>query len=264
MRAPGRAVLESIRFRFGERTLSLLRLAIAAVGLGFGLLATMSPHWQRLGLWLISLPLPRNPLAWSLFGCLLWYAAVARHRESSQFVHRALANFLTSWLAWDWRARLFFVISTCNLTVLLVHAGWYPRHLDQDGENREFAVVHAEGGLGIHKIASLEHFARQVVERTPADARILYQGRTAVVRLAYEVYPRRVFMLPQDFRTMATQWHVQPWMRDAPNDPHEAYWHQFLPVVNADQETFIREHAITYLARFDETDMSKCKLERVR
>jgi hypothetical protein len=228
------------------------------------LLATLSPHWRRLGLRLISLPLLRNPLALSAAGFLLWYGTVHRYRDSSRFVHRALVHSLATWKIWDWRCRLFFLITTCNLTMMLAHASRYPHHLFQDGQNREFALAHAQGAFGNGKVSSLEHFARQVVAQTPADARILYQGRTAVVRLAFEVYPRRVFMLPQDFRTMATQWHVQPWLRDAPTDPHEAYWHQFLPVVNADREAFVRQHAITYMARFDEMDLSKCKLERVR
>ena len=264
MRTFGLPVLESIRFRSWGRNLSLLRLAIAAICVGLGLLATLSPHWRRLGLWLISVPLLRNPLALSLAGFLLWYGTVHRHRDSSRFVRRALVHLLATWKIWDWRCRLFFLITTCNLTMMLCHANAYPHHLSQDRENRKFALVHAQGALGSNKISSLEHFARQVVEQTPDDARILFQGSAAVVRLAFEVYPRRIFMLPQDFRTLATHWHVQSWMRNAPIDPHEAYWHQFLPVVIADREAFVRQHAITYVATFDEMDLSKCKLERVR
>jgi hypothetical protein len=262
MRALGVSALDFSRFRSDVRLQRLLRLAIAACGLGLGLVATLYPHWWHFGRWLRFLHRIRNPAVLGLSGFLLWYAAADRTGESFRFVRRALVDLRVTWKLWDWRRRAFFLIAICNLTMMLFHASRYPQLLYQDRENRTFAAAVPQGALG-SKVSSIENFARQVVAQTPADARILFQGRTAVMRLAFEVYPRRVFMLPQDFRTMATQWHVQPWLRNAPVDRHEPYWHQFIPIVNADPESFIRQHAITYVARFDETDSSQCELERV-
>jgi hypothetical protein len=263
LRAFGAPGLEFSRFRTDVRIRHWLRLAIAACGLGLGLVATLYPHWWHVGRWLRFLHHLRNPAVLSLAGFLLWYAAIDRRGDPFRFVRRALVDLLATWKVSDWRRRSFFLIATCNLIMLLFHASRYPQLLYQDRENQQFAAAAPQAAPGRRRVSSIEHFARQVVAETPADARILYQGRTAVMRLAFEVYPRRVFMLPQDFRTMATQWHVQPWLRNPPVDRHEPYWHQFIPIVNADPEAFIREHAITYVARFDEMDSSQCQLERV-
>jgi hypothetical protein len=251
------------RFRSDVRIQRLLRLAIAACGLGLGLVATLYPHWWHAGRWLRFLHHSRNPAVLSVAVLLLWYAAVDPKGDAIRRVGRALAHLLATWKLWDWRRRSFFLIATCNLTMMLFHASRYPQLMFQDRENRRFATAVPQGGIGSSKVSSIEHFARQIVEQTPPEARILFQGRTAVMRLAFEVYPRRVFMLPQDYRTMATHWHVQPWLRNPPIDRHEPYWHQFIPIVNADPDAFLRQHAITHVARFDETDSSRCMLERV-
>ena len=81
------------------------------------------------------------------------------------------------------------------------------------------------------------------------------------MRFAYEVYPRRVFILPQEMTRMAKSWHKQPQLSDLPPDPHEPYWHQFLPKDSPDPADFIRQHEINYVATFDECDLSRCSLE---
>ena len=82
--------------------------------------------------------------------------------------------------------------------------------------------------------------------------------------LAYEVYPRRVFILPQEMSAMAESWHAQPQLRDLRPDAHESYWHQFIPRDSVDPAMFIREHRIDYVATFDEYNLSQCRLEPVR
>lgn len=263
IRAVGVSAPAIARLRSDVRIQRLLRLAIAACGLGLGLVATLYPHWWHAGRWLRFLHHSRNPAVLSLAILLLWYAAVAPNGDSIRTVRRRLADLLATWKLWDWRRRLFFLIATCNLTMMLLRASRYPQLMFQDRENRRFATAVPQGGIGSSKVSSIEHFARQIVEQTPPDARILFQGGTAVMRLAFEVYPRRVFMLPQDYRAMATRWHVQPWLRNPPIDRHEPYWHQFIPIVNAGPDAFIRQHAITHVARFNETDSSECLLERV-
>ena len=160
--------------------------------------------------------------------------------------------------------RLFWQLPRENRTWLAVHASHYPQLLHQDRENRKRALARARCELGDRKVPSLECFAQRVINETPADARILFRGRTAGMRLAFEVYPRRVFMLPQDYRTMATEWHVQPWLKNSPVDWHESYWHQFIPATAIPADEFVRQHRITYVASFDELNLSECKVERVR
>ncbi len=98
----------------------------------------------------------------------------------------------------------------------------------------------------------------------PADARILFHGQTAGLRLAYEVYPRQVFMLPQELRTLAASWHVQPQLADLPVDRKTAYWEERLPDASIDERQFIAEHRINYVVTFDEYDLAKCRVEPAR
>ena len=259
------------RSRRGGRLLSYLGLAILALSVTLGSVAFFYPHRWHVGPLVIALRHTGRPIGFSLAGFVLWYFTVDRRRRSYKFFRRRLAPLetqlgaargrcFTAWRFWDWRQRLFLVITGSNLVVMAIDASHYPQHLQQDQDNRNRSIARAQRG----KEPQLEHFARMVVQQTPADARILFQGRTAGMRFAFEVYPRRVFMLPQDYRAMATQWHVQSWLKDPPVDRHESYWHRFIPQVYVPADDFVRAHRITYLARFDELDLSQCKLERLQ
>jgi hypothetical protein len=266
---------DDFRLRRSGRWLSYAGLATILLSVSLGLVAALYPHRWHIGSLVVSLRSAGRPIGFFLTGFGAWYFSVDRRRKSYQFFRRWFAGLdgqfralggqlLAAWQRWDWRGRLFLLITGANLVLMLIHASHYPQIWRQDRENRRRAVANAECELAGRKVPSLEHFAKLVVEQTPPDARILFEGRTAGMRLAFEVYPRRVFMLPQDYRTMATQWHVQPWLKNPVVDPHEAYWHQFLPAVNVPAEDFVRDRSITYVAHFDELNLSECKLERLQ
>jgi hypothetical protein len=259
---------------FGRR-LSHAGLGIIFLSVTLGLVALFYPHSWHIGPLIVSLRHVYRPIGFCLSGFALWYFTVDPRRGSYQFFHRHLAvlaaqlqatrnALLAAWRRWDWRRRSFLAITTANLALLAFHASSYPQLLHDDRANRTRAMSRAQCELAGRKVPSLEHFARRVINETPADARILFRGRTAGMRLAFEVYPRRVFMLPQDYRTMATEWHVQPWLKNPPVDPHESYWHQFIPAIVVPADEFVRQHRITYVASFDELDLSECKVERVQ
>jgi len=107
-------------------------------------------------------------------------------------------------------------------------------------------------------IPSLEYFAQEVIEQTPPDARILFVGRTAGIRLHSKIYPRKVFMLPSDYRQMAAAWHVQPWFpRRSRRMSMKHTGNRFIPIDSIDEHAFIREHRITHIARFNELDRAR-------
>jgi hypothetical protein len=138
----------------------------------------------------------------------------------------------------------------------------YPSTLEYERTAQANTIRLATFGPPGAELSLLEHFCREVCAKTPPDARILFHGATPLMRLAYEVYPRRVFILPQEMTALAESWHVQPQLKDLQPDPHEPYWHQFLPHKEVDAAAFIREHGINYVATFDEHNLLQCRVER--
>ena len=201
------------------------------------------------------------------FGAWLkrWLAPLERHAdEVGAQIRRAAPRLRDQWRRGNWRERLVLLVIGCQTLLALYAAEGYPRELEfQRGAAeyiRQFPYQHPDG----KPAPTLEYFCEAIRSATPPEARILFRGRTPATRLAYEVYPRRLFMLPQDYTALACAWHVQPWCRQLPDDPHAAYWRQFLPKSSIEAATFIREHGITHVAAFDEYDMNLCRIEPVK
>ncbi len=152
----------------------------------------------------------------------------------------------------------------CQTFVIVRFWADYPAGLAFERQAMANAYHSPTYGMNGRRLPTLECFSARVCDALPADARILFRGRTGALRFAYEVYPRRVFMLPQDMHELAAGWHIQPQLHDLPDDPHLAYWRTKLPTTSADRDEFVRDHAINYIVTFDENELSACRMEAVR
>ena len=215
----------------------------------------------------------RNPMLELLAGYALWratYDGFGRWLKNrvdrienvyGEQARRCGIRLLALWRRWGWRQRAMLLLLASQGVCVAQFWQSYPGLLDYERQAEANESVLAEFGPAGAKMPTLAHFCRQVCEGTPPGTRILFHGATPAMRFAYEVYPRRVFMLPQEMTAMAESWHVQPQLRDLAPDPHEPYWHQFLPHEVADPQAFIREHGINFIATFDEFDLSRCRVE---
>ncbi len=219
----------------------------------------------------------RNPFMGLLLGYLMWRTTndgfghwlkmrLDRIGGTSAAFNEYLRNFcsraLRLWQTWGWRQRAMLVLAVAQGMFILKFWQKYPSILDFEREAHANMFRLAAYGEPGKELPILEHFCQQICEQTPPTARILFHGSTPGMRLAYEVYPRRVFILPQEMSAMAASWHAQPQLRDLRPDAHEAYWHQFIPRDSVDPALFIREHRIDYVATFDEYDLRRCRVEK--
>ena len=248
-------------------------MLICAFGIAVG---TFAPYRYQIGPIEISLRGVRNPTLGLLAGYFLWRLTYDGTGEwlkrrvdriggaAGQFGAHArqfVARSRELWKHWGWRQRTMFAILICQALFVVRFWQTYPAVLDFERMAQANTYRLAAYGSDGRQSPLLEHFCRQVCEATPPSARILFHGGTPAMRFAYEVYPRRVFILPQEMTRMAESWHKQPQLSDLPPDPHEPYWHQFLPKDSPDPADFIRQHEINYVATFDEYDLSRCSLE---
>jgi len=267
------------RFRRTSRVVNRLALLLMFVFFASVLISIAAPQRYRFGPFTASFEGVVKPLlewfaayvVWRItydgFGAWLkrWLAPLERQAdEVGAQLRRAAPRLRDQWQCWSWRERLVLIAVGCQ--VLLVLRSWeiYPRQLAFERGAaefiRQFPFHHPHG----HAAPTLEYFCQTICAATPPDARILFYGRTPAVRVAYEVYPRRVFMLPQDYTALASAWHVQPWCQQLSPDPHETYWQRSLPRETVPAASFIREHGITHVASFDEYDMNLCRVEPVK
>lgn len=241
-------------------------------------IATFAPYRYRIGWLSISLRGARNPMMGLLASYAIWRATydgfgrwlkVRMSRvegaadEFGAELRRICGRTIELWKFWGWRQRALLVLVIWQAIFVLRFWQTYPAVLDFERAAQANCNHMAAYGPPGAQVPLLEYFCRQVCARTGPDARILFHGRTPAMRVAYEVYPRKVFILPQEMTEMAETWHVQPQLRDLGPDLVEPYWHQFLPKESVEPTKFIREHRIDYVATFDESDLSRCRLEAV-
>jgi hypothetical protein len=80
----------------------------------------------------------------------------------------------------------------------------------------------------------------QTMEPLPADARILYHGGYECMILAYELYPRRVFLLPDEQAQIC-----EDWMFGSEKES-SIRWPARFAIPTIDLGQFLREHRITH------------------
>ncbi len=121
-----------------------------------------------------------------------------------------------------------------------------------------------------HWAANYPYWVRNVIANTPQNCRILYRGGWEGMVFSYDVFPRRVFALPQDLQTLAGHWHKHEWLemrtaglsnRDAATDRFwTAHNPRFLPMT---VDEFVRRYQIDYVVVFDEQNPSSCGIRPI-
>lgn len=225
------------------------------------LVAIVFPGQYYLGPLLISLRSTRNPL-WEVVVCtLLWHGlsdeAYPRYR------HIVLSTIgLVRRISWYHRVLLALAV----VQIALLAATWlhYPAHVISVQRLETLEATQPTNQYDEeHERENFDYFAAQCRRELPSDARILYHGHIEGMVFAYEVFPRRVFMLPGEYCDIARSWHKQRWLEGMPDDPLEPVWHQGLPTERPDRETFIREHGLTHEVWFDENEPVACRWRRL-
>ncbi len=261
------------------RSLNRTSFVLMFVFAVLAIVVAVAPGRHHIGPLLISMRSLRNPVCGMALAYILWrstYDGFAGwllkfmwplengSRSFIAYVQRVFTKLRATWRIWDWRRRCMFALLAGQ--ALLVARFWkdYPSVLSFERAAMASAYSSPTFKMNGQRLPTLECFSRMVREQLPPDARILFHGRTAALRFAYEVYPRRVFMLPQEMRELAAAWHVQPQLRDLPDDPHLRFWHDKLPTTSVEPAEFIRERGIDYIATFDENDLAACRVEAVR
>ena len=73
--------------------------------------------------------------------------------------------------------------------------------------------------------STFDRFSDDCCHLIPINARVLYHGPTEGLELAYELYPRRVFMLPREQRDLFHNgWYTDLWCRGISPDPLDDCW----------------------------------------
>lgn len=112
-----------------------------------------------------------------------------------------------------------------------------------------------------------EFLARLWKETIPPRAAVAYRGHWEGPLVAYELYPRRLYLLPEDGRRLAANWHNHRWLAEKTKGKSLAdrstdeFWTQRTIWPSLDLETFIQQRHIEFLLTFDEADEKGCSLQ---
>jgi hypothetical protein len=259
-----------------RRRINRLGFALLLLGVALTASATFFPGRWQIGPLLISLRSVRNPVAALVLGYILWrttydgFGGWLKRRISrlegygdclGEWILRITRRFFATWLRWGWRERLMFTAIACQTFFALRFWQDYPAYLENERRAIANSYRLATYELNGRRLPMVESFSLRLCAELPADARILFHGQTAGLRFAYEVYPRQVFMLPQEMNALAASWHVQPQLANLPGDEKPAYWNERRAQVSIDERQFIAEHQINYVVTFDEYDLDRCRVE---
>jgi len=225
------------------------------------------PHRWDLGFARISLHSPGNPAMCLAAAFWIWRATAVSHRgRLTRAIQGVTQQIRPYWKRWDWRRRLMFAAMVAGVASTGSWAINYLVELREDREELAELSTRPSVEKGSARETCLQYFARQCRRAIPAHGRILYRGDDWGMPFAYEVYPRRVFMLPDDMAFAAACWngHYFPRQRGKADDPLDDYWMRRTPKVDCDPAEFVSGRGITHVVTFDRKDPAKCKIEAIR
>jgi len=114
-----------------------------------------------------------------------------------------------------------------------------------------------------------EFFAPQWKRLIPPEAAIAYRGSWEGPLVAYELYPRRLYLLPEDARRLAANWHSHRWLTEKTKGKSlrdrwtDEFWLRRTSWPTFDIASFVRERNIEFLLTFDEANEERCSLVRI-
>ena len=162
----------------------------------------------------------------------------------------------------NWRRRTLLALLVAELFLFTRFWINYPYHVVRMCELTTCDRTEPTVLLDWHTHRNMECFAGECCQDFPESARILYHGHIEGMVFAYQVYPRRVFMLPEEYGEISRSWHAQKWLNGMPDDPLEAFWHAN-PPPTIDRDTFIREHGLTHEVWFNGDEPVACRWRKL-
>lgn len=212
---------------------------------------------------------------WPLLGVLA--AALIRAMTSARplgrigrRLRRMGLRFTILWRKAGWRQRLVFAAGIAHLLIGLGYWLETPWTLQNANDELRLASVSPVRQFRGSWAANYPFWVRKVISETPPSARILYRGSWEGMVFSCDVFPRRVFALPDDLQTMAGRWHKHAWLEMKTNGRSKAdaatdqYWtaeKRFEPI---DYDEFLRRYAIEYVVVFDEARPGDCAIQPIQ
>lgn len=214
-------------------------------------------------------------LGWPLLGVLT--AALIRAMTSARplgrigrRLRRMGLRFTILWRKAGWRQRLVFAAGIAHSLIGLGYWLETPWTLQNASDELRLASVAPVRQFRGSWAANYPFWVRKVISETPPAARILYRGGWEGMVFSYDVFPRRVFALPDDLQTLAGRWHKHAWLEMKTNGRSNAdaatdqYWtaeKRFEPI---GYDEFLRRYAIDYVVVFDEARPGDCAIQPIQ
>ncbi len=240
------------------------RGAIVAIGLFLVVVAVVlvRPGIYVVGPLVIGLDSLRNPLL-ELGAAIL--VTLATRKRTFQRRFEVPHRFRAYWSGWTTGGRIFAVVLTAKTLMTGVNLVRLPSlcypfdRSARTGIEEPIEDVFASED----RYAQFERFFEKCRQELPADARVLYIGRSEGQLLAYILYPRPVFMHPTD-RYVAWIGH-QVLDLGVPLPDDELFPGSLPPPLEAPSlADFIEVHRITHEVRFVESDLPACRIRAIR
>lgn len=227
--------------------------ALAVVGI-----MAIDLRWRSAPLWTVPSPFYTASISFVLFALFLTTT------DPRPPLHAMVERCLIQWACWNWRARLMLVFLILQLSFMGFSVCQYWQRAStmfsyHDSVRPSYLTPEKK------LLADFDYLCQECLQQIPADANILYHGPNEGLILAYELYPRSVFMLPQEQRDMFQYcWRLEEWCQGMTPDPLELYWKWDYPLQNISEEQFIADHQITYVVTFDKSHVSNTRIQMLR
>lgn len=211
------------------------------------------------------------PLLGLLTAALIWAMTSARPLgRIGRRLRRTGLRFTILWRKAGWAQRLVLAAGIVHVLTGLGYWLEIPWTLQNANDELRLASVAPVRKFRGSWAANYPFWVRKVISETPPNARILYRGGWEGMVFSYDVFPRRVFALPDDLQTLAGRWHKHAWLEMKTNGRSNAdaatdeYWTAgkcFEPIGDGE---FIRRYAIDYVVVFDEARPGDCGIQPIQ
>ncbi|HTQ38083.1 MAG TPA: hypothetical protein VMJ32_03595 [Pirellulales bacterium] len=228
---------------------SVWRLAFFVWGTLFGLAAIIGIVRINLNCQAVPPSLLPDP-AWASAISFILLAPTFTTRDPRPALRAFLERLIAQWISWNWRARMVLLAFCLNILPLVYSVGTYWKRASQQYylHNPAMPVWQLADGT----CSNLDHFCQQCRAQIPPNANILYHGPNDGLVMAYELYPRRLYMLPYEQRNLCEYcWCLEKWCRGMAPDPLDIVWKWDPPIPDVPEDQFVREHHITYVVNYD-------------
>lgn len=134
-------------------------------------------------------------------------------------------------------------------------------------ENRQFVVGPVRTRNG-QTLANWQYHLR-TWQQLPPQAGIVYRGGWEAMLVAYHLYPRRLYLLPEDATSLAARWHDHRWLEKKTAGQSrqdrwtDEYWRSRLCPVAPLGDDFLRLRDVQAVIEFREESPADCRVIRL-